>query len=112
MKTELFDEKIGKRLPKLLSEILLIRMIIYLKQFLTAAFWGGTFIAGRIVAKGIDPYSAAFLRFTIAGIFLLTAIWIKEGKLPSLSKRQLLSVVCLGMTGIFAYNPGSGNLKE
>ena len=79
-------------------------MIIYLKQLLTAFFWGGTFIAGRIVAKGVDPFAAAFIRFTIAGIILLIAIRVLEGKLPRLSKKQFFSVFCLGMTGIFTYN--------
>ena len=78
--------------------------MIYLKQLLTAFFWGGTFIAGRIVAKGIDPFAAAFIRFTIAGVILLVAICFLEGRLPRMNKRQFFSVICLGMTGIFAYN--------
>ena len=81
-----------------------LRMIIYFKQLLTAFFWGGTFIAGRIVAKGIDPFAAAFIRFTIASVILLLAIRVLEGKLPGLNKRQFFSVVCLGLTGIFTYN--------
>ena len=38
-------------------------MAIYLKLFLTALFWGGTFTAARVVAQHVAPYSASFLRF-------------------------------------------------
>ena len=30
--------------------------MIYLKLFLTAVFWGGTFIAGRILAQEVQPW--------------------------------------------------------
>jgi drug/metabolite transporter (DMT)-like permease len=80
------------------------RTSAYLKLLLTAIFWGGTFIAGRVVAKNIDPFSAAFLRFAIASVFLLLLTWKIEGKLPALKRGQILPIVLLGMTGIFAYN--------
>ena len=44
-------------------------MKIYLKLLLTAIFWGGTFVAGRLVTQNVGPYSIAFLRFTIASIW-------------------------------------------
>lgn len=80
------------------------RTSAYLKLLLTAIFWGGTFIAGRVVAKNVDPFSAAFLRFAIASVFLLLLTWKIEGKLPALKRGQILPIVLLGMTGIFAYN--------
>jgi drug/metabolite transporter (DMT)-like permease len=46
-------------------------MLVYVKLILTAIFWGGTFIAGRVVAKDVGPFSAAFFRFFIASIFLV-----------------------------------------
>ena len=36
-------------------------MIIYGKLVLTAIFWGGTFVAARVVAQDVGPYSASFL---------------------------------------------------
>lgn len=78
--------------------------MIYLKLLLTAIFWGGTFVAGRFVAQNVGPYSIAFLRFTIASVFLLLLTWRIEGKLPRLKKSQILPVILLGMTGIFIYN--------
>jgi len=79
-------------------------MKIYLKLLLTAIFWGGTFVAGRLVAQNVGPYSIAFLRFTIASILLLLMTWRIEGKLPKLKKSQIMPVVLLGITGIFIYN--------
>ncbi len=79
-------------------------MKIYLKLLLTAIFWGGTFVAGRLVAQNLGPYSIAFLRFTIASILLLVLTWRIEGKIPKLKKSQILPVILLGIIGIFFYN--------
>ncbi len=79
-------------------------MVIYLKLFLTAIFWGGTFVAARIVAQHVDPYSASFLRFFTASLFLLVTIILKEGQIPRLERHQILPAILLGMTGVFAYN--------
>jgi drug/metabolite transporter (DMT)-like permease len=78
--------------------------VIYGKLVLTAIFWGGTFIAGRQVAQDLGPFSIAFLRFTMASLLLLSLTWMKEGKLPRVSPGQLLLVILLGLTGVFAYN--------
>ncbi|UCF64768.1 MAG: DMT family transporter, partial [bacterium] len=77
---------------------------VRLKLFLTAIFWGGTFIAGRIVTRHMGPFSAAFLRFLIATIFLFLMIWKTERKISLLSYRQFLLLALLGISGIFAYN--------
>ena len=36
-------------------------MVIYFKLVLTAIFWGGTFVAARVVAKDVGPYSPSSL---------------------------------------------------
>jgi drug/metabolite transporter (DMT)-like permease len=79
-------------------------MKIYLKLLLTAIFWGGTFVAGRLVAQNIGPYSIAFLRFTIASALLLSLTWRIEGRLPRLKAPQIIPVILLGIAGIFIYN--------
>ena len=78
--------------------------MIYLKLLLTAFFWGGTFIAGKAIAGRVDPYSAAFLRFAIASIFLLAIVLRTEGRLPGIGPGQGVSIFLAGLTGIFAYN--------
>ncbi|MEW6673417.1 MAG: DMT family transporter [Thermodesulfobacteriota bacterium] len=78
--------------------------MINVKLLLTAFFWGGTFIAGRIVAGAMDPYSAAFLRFLVAAVFLILFAWRTEGGLPLIQKNQILPILLLGASGIFLYN--------
>src|SRR4030043_415411 len=76
-------------------------MVVYGKLFLTAIFWGGTFVAARVVAQDVAPYSASFLR---PSFFLITMIILKEGRVPPLKRHQVLPAILLGMTGVFAYN--------
>jgi len=79
-------------------------VVLYVKLILTAMFWGGTFVAGRVVAQQIDPFSAAFLRFVIASLFLLAFVWGSQGRIPKLLPRDILLVVLLGLSGVFSYN--------
>jgi len=78
--------------------------MVYFKLLLTAFFWGGTFIAGRILAGSVGPYSAAFLRFLVASVFLVLITFKVEGRVPKLTPKTIFGVVLLGMTGVFSYN--------
>jgi len=75
----------------------------YIKLLLTAIFWGGTFVAAKSLSH-VNPLDAAFVRFTIASIFLLGITRQLEGRLPRIKKDQVLPLVLLGSTGVFAYN--------
>jgi drug/metabolite transporter (DMT)-like permease len=79
-------------------------LFTYFSLVLTMLLWGGTFIAGRLLANSVEPASAAFLRFFIASaaMLLLTRLVDKKFILPP--KRLLLPLTLLGMTGVFAYN--------
>ena len=77
---------------------------LYVKLTLVALFWGGTFIAGRVLAGSLPATSAATGRFAIAALLLVGLTWKLEGGLPRLSRRQLLATFALGATGIFLYN--------
>ncbi|MBW1893483.1 MAG: EamA family transporter [Deltaproteobacteria bacterium] len=79
-------------------------MLIYLKLFFTAFFWGGTFIAGKIIAKNVGPWSAAFLRFVIASTVLLFITQRLVGKFPKINKKQVVPILLLGLSGIVLYN--------
>lgn len=79
-------------------------LVTYVKLLCSAIFWGGTFIAGRIVSQDIDPFSAAFFRFAIASVFLLLVARRSEGPLPLPRKHQYAPLVLLGLTGIVLYN--------
>lgn len=74
------------------------------KLFLTAFFWGGTFIAGKKIAGHVDPQCAAFLRFAIASFFLVILTIRLEGRLPRIRPNQVIWIILSGLTGIFAYN--------
>ena len=76
----------------------------YLKLLLAMLFWGGTWIAGRMLVQEVDPLVAAVWRFSIAGISLVALVWWQEGRLPGLSSREWGQVLLLGGTGIFLYN--------
>ncbi len=78
--------------------------MIYVKLLLTAVFWGGTFIAGRIIAADIGPFSGAFLRFLFASALLLVCTQTIDGGLPRLTRSQIIPAILLGLTGVFAYN--------
>jgi drug/metabolite transporter (DMT)-like permease len=76
----------------------------YLKLFLTAIFWGGTFIAGRVLAQEVQPYSGSFLRFLVASVCMIPLVRIFEGRLQPLRRKQFVAVFLSGMTGVFLYN--------
>ncbi len=79
-------------------------MLVYLKLTLTAVFWGGTFVAGRIVAREVDPFSAAFLRFFTASLCLVLITRRMEGRLALPDRKTWGPLILLGLTGVFSYN--------
>ena len=81
-----------------------IPALIYIKLTLVALIWGGTFIAGRIVAQVLPPMTAATARFAIAVVMLLAIVRIAEGGLPRLNRTQIAMTAALGFFGIFLYN--------
>jgi len=79
-------------------------LLTYFKLLATMACWGGTFVAGRMLAGEVPPFHAALLRFLLAGLLLLWLLLRSEGRLPRLSRRQLGAVTLLGLTGVLGYN--------
>jgi drug/metabolite transporter (DMT)-like permease len=77
---------------------------VHIRLILTMIFWGGTFVAGRLLAEELHPVTASTLRFILASAMLLSAILIRDKKLPCLSKKQWGAMSLLGLTGVFAYN--------
>lgn len=78
--------------------------MVYIKLVFVALFWGGTFIAGRILAQSVPLMTAAAGRFAVAVTLLLLLAWKVEGGLPRLNRSQVLATAALGLTGIFIYN--------
>ncbi|KHK01759.1 DMT family transporter [Desulfovibrio sp. TomC] len=77
---------------------------IYCKLVGSAVLWGGTWVAGRMLGTYMGPFSAAFLRFALASVFLYFLTARIEGRFPRLSKQDLPWLLTLAATGIFAYN--------
>jgi len=77
---------------------------IYARLALVPVIWGGTFVAGRLLALELPPSVGALLRFVVASAALLVAAVALEGRLPLPTRRQLIATLVLGATGILAYN--------
>jgi len=81
-----------------------VQFLTYLSLVFTMLVWGGTFIAGRILAGSVPPETSAFLRFFIASITLVVMVKIAENKFPKIPPRLWMPLFILGLTGVFAYN--------
>ena len=80
-----------------------VRPAIIIKLLLTALFWGGTWIAGRVAVQEISPFAIASWRFLIASLALGSLLYLREGR-PRWSRHDWLMLTSLGLTGIFIYN--------
>jgi drug/metabolite transporter (DMT)-like permease len=78
--------------------------LLYLKLIGSVIFWGGTWVAGRILAGHLTPYSAAFLRFFFATIFMYFLTCRINGRKPKCEKKDILPLAFLSLTGVFLYN--------
>ena len=78
--------------------------ITYIKLFLVSLFGGSTFIAGRIMAANLPPFTSAFLRFLLASFFLVLFVFKKYGKFPRINFPQFLLIIALGLTGFVGNN--------
>ncbi|CAN7256293.1 DMT family transporter [Pseudoduganella sp. LjRoot289] len=81
-----------------------IASLVYIKLVAVTLFWGGTFIAGRVLAQALPPLTAASGRFTVAAALLLLLVWKLEGGLPRLNRSQMAMTAALGFFGVFLYN--------
>ena len=77
---------------------------VYILLVASMALWGGTWVAGRILAQSMSPMPAAFLRFLLASVVLTAMSCRAEGCLPRLRREHVLPAMFLGATGVFAYS--------
>ena len=76
----------------------------YISLIITMLFWGGTFIAGRILAGSVPPAGAAFLRFAIATVALGVFVRAIDGRISLPSRNLWGPLFVLGLIGVFSYN--------
>lgn len=77
---------------------------LYACLSMMAFLWGGTFVAGRMVAAELPPLVAATARFGLAALLLLWLVRKEEGGLPRISWRQGGLMALLGLSGVCLYN--------
>lgn len=75
----------------------------HFKLLLTALFWGGTWVAGRIAVQEAPPFAVASWRFFSAALVLGALLIVREGW-PRWSVSQWLKLSALGLSGVFFYN--------
>lgn len=74
-----------------------------LKLLMTALFWGGTWVAGRVAVHEASPLAVASWRFFFAALLLGGLLIAREGW-PRWSLREWIKVAALGLSGVFFYN--------
>lgn len=81
------------------------RTLTYAKLVAAMAMWGGTWIAGRIIAQELSaPLAIASIRFVVAALALAGVALLGEGGLPLPSTPRAWGIVWgLGFFGIFLY---------
>ncbi len=76
----------------------------WVKLAIMSLLFGGTFIAGRMMAGEVPPALGSLLRFIIASFCLLALLFWKERRFPIPSPKEFVGLILLGLTGIAAYN--------
>ncbi len=81
------------------------RTVTYVKLITAMAMWGGTWIAGRVIAQELSaPLAVAALRFVLSGLAVGGFMLLSEGRLPvPQSSRDWGLIWALGFFGIFLY---------
>lgn len=81
------------------------RTVTYVKLITVMAMWGGTWIAGRVIAQELSaPLAVAALRFVLSGLAVGGFMLLSEGRLPfPESGRDWGLIWALGFFGIFLY---------
>jgi drug/metabolite transporter (DMT)-like permease len=77
---------------------------IYAQLTAMAVIWGGTFIAGRLAAAEIGPFSAAFTRFLFASAILIVMARIRPERCWPPPSGYMGRLVLLALSGVVAYN--------
>ncbi|MCL2523054.1 MAG: DMT family transporter [Betaproteobacteria bacterium] len=79
--------------------------LTYVKLVLAMAMWGGTWIAGRIIAREVTaPLAVAALRFVVAGLIVAGVMLLRGSGIPLPRDGKTWGLVwALGFFGIFLY---------
>ncbi|KKM10521.1 hypothetical protein SY88_12570 [Clostridiales bacterium PH28_bin88] len=71
---------------------------------ITILFWGGAWVAAKMVVAEIHPYVAGSIRFVLAFFILFPFLIAQEGRGALLRWRDVPVLAFQGATGVFLYN--------
>lgn len=77
---------------------------IRLLMVLTAIFWSGAFITGKIAVQEFPAFSLTFFRFLFAVPFIFLILYFRERQNLLPHGRQWLPLIVLGLVGTFGYH--------
>lgn len=77
---------------------------IYLLMVLTALFWSGAFITGKMAVREFPAFALTFFRFLFALPFIFTILYSRQPGEWLPSRAQWGPLVVLGIVGTFLYH--------
>lgn len=81
-----------------------VKQFHYLKLLFAPILWGGALIAGRIISPLLPPFTITFLRFVLVSLFFIPVLYLKNGSFPRPSKKGLLLLLSMSISGIVLFN--------
>lgn len=77
---------------------------VYISMVITAFFWSGAFIAGKMAAYVFSPLTLTCLRFLFALPVIFILLAVKEPKKLIPHKSQVVPLIILGIIGTLGYH--------
>lgn len=79
------------------------KLSVFVLIIVTISFWGGSYVAARLLSPGLDSMVISCLRIIIAFIVLISLCIKSKIKLVPANKMLILPLLVLGVVGIFFY---------
>lgn len=77
---------------------------VYISMIVTACFWSGAFIAGKMAAAIFMPFTLTFFRFLFALPFIFLLLRLKEPEKFFPGREQIVPLIILGVIGTLGYH--------
>lgn len=75
-----------------------------IKLALAPIIWGGALAAGRVVSAELPAITLTCLRFSIASLFMLPILYVREKGFPKPKKQDLLWIFLMSLVGVVFFN--------
>lgn len=77
---------------------------LYFKLAMAPVLWGGALVAGRVISAQLPPFTTAFVRFLLAGMFMMPVLHKREGSFPRPARQETVMILLLSITGVVCFN--------